>query len=684
MLDFLKLGCKWIWKNDSDETNQYVRFYKKFEITDIRNCDLLICADTDFSVRVNGHLVDFGGYNAFPNKKYYEKLDIVKYVHCGFNELIIDVYYQGVDSFGYIKGKAGLIFAICADNQVIVNNNVMCSDSTDYKNGEIYLVSEQIGPSFLYNAQDFSEEIFKLSAVELDFSKMHPEILYPRPIKRLNRENFVEGQLITQGNFVYENSDMTPAEYMQNCFMAYRKKDDIFSDNTVKVSNNGVYLIFDMGKEYAGNLEFDIYAERGAILDIAVGEHLKDLRVMSHTFDDKNFAVRYIAKEGQNKFTSYFRRTAGRYLQVNISNCRNCTINKIGLRRAIYPLDKFVPIKIEDSLCKKIDEVAIHTLINCMHEHYEDSPWREQAMYASDSRIQALCGYYAFENYEYAKACIDILADSVRGDGHICITAPNSLDFVIPSFTYEWIIWMCEHIEYTNHLEVAVEYYPLIKDVIMAHISKISDGLLKNDKGNQYWHFYDWAEGLDGTSSKDEFSSDFYEEYDVIANLLFYRALQKTVSIAKTFDLDDTAELKITMERLSKNINEEFYDNENKVYNTFTKKSRLKNVCELAQALAIICDLAPNKKELAQKLADDCDMTPVSLSRTIHKYDALLQFEDMRKWVLEDIKEKWGKMLFEGATSFYETEEGAKAFGGTGSLCHGWSATPVYVFRKYF
>lgn len=37
-----------------------------------------------------------------------------------------------------------------------------------------------------------------------------------------------------------------------------------------------------------------------------------------------------------------------------------------------------------------------------MHEHYEDYPWREQALYAFDSRNQALYGYYAFGNYDFA------------------------------------------------------------------------------------------------------------------------------------------------------------------------------------------------------------------------------------------------------------------------------------------
>lgn len=61
------------------------------------------------------------------------------------------------------------------------------------------------------------------------------------------------------------------------------------------------------------------------------------------------------------------------------------------------------------------------------------------------------------------------------------------------------------------------------------------------------------------------------------------------------------------------------------------------------------------------------------------KYDALLLFGDKYKnYILDDIKAKYGKMLDEGATTFWETELGADDFGGGGSLCHGWSAIPIY------
>ena len=51
--------------------------------------------------------------------------------------------------------------------------------------------------------------------------------------------------------------------------------------------------------------------------------------------------------------------------------------------------------------------------------------------------------------------------------------------------------------------------------------------------------------------------------------------------------------------------------------------------------------------------------------------------------VLSMMKEYYGGMLSVGATTFWETEDGAAALCDTGTLCHGWSAIPVLFYYKY-
>ena len=40
-------------------------------------------------------------------------------------------------------------------------------------------------------------------------------------------------------------------------------------------------------------------------------------------------------------------------------------------------------------------------------------------------------------------------------------------------------------------------------------------------------------------------------------------------------------------------------------------------------------------------------------------------------------------MVFQGATSFWETQLGSADFSNAGSLCHGWSALPAYHYHAH-
>ncbi|MDZ4706757.1 MAG: hypothetical protein SH818_00020, partial [Saprospiraceae bacterium] len=62
-------------------------------------------------------------------------------------------------------------------------------------------------------------------------------------------------------------------------------------------------------------------------------------------------------------------------------------------------------------------------------------------------------------------------------------------------------------------------------------------------------------------------------------------------------------------------------------------------------------------------------------------------------YVRREIKDYWGGMLREGATSFWElydpNEKGTNKYAMYGrpfgkSLCHAWGASPIYLFGKYF
>jgi hypothetical protein len=111
----------------------------------------------------------------------------------------------------------------------------------------------------------------------------------------------------------------------------------------------------------------------------------------------------------------------------------------------------------------------------------------------------------------------------------------------------------------------------------------------------------------------------------------------------------------------------------------------------LTQSLALLCGAADglDTSVMLEAMAtngrteDGRRLVPNSLSMNAFRFDALLAV-DREKYapvILDELDRDYLYMLRKGATAFWETIDGADAFGNAGSLCHGWSALPVYYYE---
>ena len=118
----------------------------------------------------------------------------------------------------------------------------------------------------------------------------------------------------------------------------------------------------------------------------------------------------------------------------------------------------------------------------------------------------------------------------------------------------------------------------------------------------------------------------------------------------------------------------------------YVNNSNISACSELVNSLAILCGAATDKtaQQICNILAAPNDLTDISLSMFCFKYDALLLVDEKKyaPCVISSIERVYEKMLSAGATSFWEDVDGADAFDKAGSLCHGWSAMPVYYLHR--
>ena len=630
---------KWIWIDEEPKWDTYGEFYSEFE-ADSGNAGIRISADSNYMIYVNGRFVYSGQYPDYPHYKVYDEIDISKYLVEGKNKLAITVWYYGKENHVYSKGNAALRFEIFDDDKVLdfSSAETLSRKSIAFKNEYQKEITFELGFSFLY---DLTKEDNWQNGEHSGFSKsrvVEQELpLYIRPVKLLVIDGKTESKLIKKG----EN-----------------------------------YYLYDLGREEVGFLSLKVKSPVKQKLDICYGEHIVDGGVRSQ-IGDRDFSVEVVVGEGENDYTNYFRRLGLRYLEIYTEN--DIEIEYAGVIQCEYPLTDR-DVKLENPLHQKIYDVCKRTLRLCIHEHHEDTPWREQSLYAMDSRNQMLCGYYAFEETEMQRASHLLLSKSQWDCGLLALTAPGVYERTIVSFSLAWITAIKEYLQHTGDAEFVKEILPVMKKLMMFFTERMENGLVRTDHEHKYWNFYEWTYRMDNERS------DLSGDFDAPLNASFAIALRDYMYVCENIGND--AEKKWAeeiYESLKDAFHPAFYCEDNKAYKTYIDDKE-PHFAQLTQAFALLGGVVPQEVEDdVRKNVINPDFVEASLSYCAYKYDALLMdrknYQDI---VISDIERQWGYMLDCGATSFWETILGEADFEGAGSLCHGWSAVPVYILSKVF
>ena len=632
---------KWIWKDGFEGLDLYCDFYDRFEYSGGKVV-IKISADSNYALHINGKFVDSGQYADYPQYKIYDEIDVSEYCQTGTNGIAVTVWHYGKTSLCYFPGKASLRYEVEIDENLVAysDENTLCRASREYESGLCKQMTSQMGFSFHCDLtgddgwRDGALSGFENAAIvdqELSMS--------PRPVKKL-----------------------------------------LFGERSrckTLISEDGKHFLYDIGYEEAGYLTFKLKSKAKQKLLFAYGEHIQD-GCVRRIIRDRDFSVEVTVGEGESAYMNPYRRLGLRYLEVFAEE--PIEPEYITVTPVYYPINKsdWLP---EDALDRKIYEVCVRTLELCMHEHYEDCPWREQALYCMDSRNQMLCGYYCFEEYEFARASLKLMSKDDRYDGllSLCFPAGNygtAKGLSIPSFSLHYYTQMKEYMTYSGDVTLAREAYPKLLSIMKTFTDRIEGGCVKSFTGREHWNFYEWTEGLKGhLGSSDE------EAFEAALNCLLIIALRNMAYIANAIGEKD--EFSCLIPEIREGVRKRFFNPESEL---FYNREDEESVSELVNSLAILADVttADEAQRIAELLASSSSpLSTVTLSMLCFKYDALLKVdnEKYKSYILVDIRKKYKIMLDEGATTFWETEVANKS--PAGSLCHGWSALPVYYYEIF-
>ena len=628
-------AAKWIWCNHAPQNDEYGEFVDSFTY-ESGKAILQISADSNYAAYINGKLAAWGQYADFPYDKVYDQVDVTAFCQEGENRLAVIVWYYGIDTTSvYYPGRAALLYALVNKDSVICQSDerTLARMSKAYMNHRCSLISGQLGYGYGYDAtkedQWLTGELVDFAPVSLVDQNLPLRI---RPCKKLEMLPEVPGVFCKQ---------LSATE-----------------------------VLYDLGKEEVGLLSFVLNSPQEQNITVAFGEHIVDGQVRQ-ILGSRNFSMEYRATAGENVFFNPFRRFGCRYLQVRSEY--PLQINKIALAPTMYVVEeKERPALTE--VQNRIYDICVETLRLCMHEHYEDCPWREQAMYAMDSRNQMLCGYYAFGEYAFPKACLELISKDNRKDGLLSICYPMKADLVIVSFSLHYITACREYLEHSGDREFLLQIYPKLRSILEAFTSRVDNGLFVNPVGEGYWNFYEWREWLVNWGEP-------MSATDVIANSLLSIALQNMAVIADKLGMEN--DYLSLADKINAAIYNTFWDTQKGIVYNYTNHD---SYSQLGNSLAILCGAVTgeNAENLCQKILYDPHMTPVSLSMRCFMNDALLKTDEAKYGpvILKQIEDLYVPMLEFGSTTVWETEIGESDFENAASLCHGWSAMPIYYYHK--
>lgn len=690
-----------IWTRETDEPNQYAAFRSPFVLNSLPYClELVIRADNRYAVYINGNYLPAQQYSDYSFYPVYDRLPVPAQFLCvGENLLAVLAYCQNENSSTYRKGSPSVIYELTESGRVLAasGQDTRCSEKTGFTAGPVEKVSPQLSFSFQYNAVAAGEWMDSLTE-DASWGNALPipsePLYYPRPISQLTVGSPAAARVCAQGvfkNTAAENSgERVLGAWLRHIpfsAMVGGKGESEALPSAVGLEfasqeGDGCYVVVDMLREQAGYVMLDLQTDAPCEIDIGWGEHLEDLRVRAEV-GGRNFAFTYTAKAGRNRFMYPFKRLGARYLQLHVG-AASFKLFYAGLLPVTYPLQAHPAPKGLNALQKRIYEVSLHTLRSCMHEHYEDTPWREQALYAMDSRNQMLFAACVFRETAFTKASLRLLAYGMGKNGLLELCAPARVPVNIPSFSLAWILALGEYFNHSADSAFLAEMLPYMERVLAFFQEWVREGLLYNPQG--YWGFYEWAPQMDGLHGAPQ-RMDSYQGFDAPLNAFYALALRAAQTIYASLGYKEKAlQAEKSVEELKLAYHAAFYNPAARAYRLTTAPEAAQVYPQLVQALTLCAGLcgAAEENGLAKRLLGGEFWPECSLSHRVFLYDAMLHHPALRERVLSDIDDKWGGMLFEGATSFWETAAGSRDFNHAGSLCHGWSAVPLYVYHKIF
>lgn len=678
----------WIWPDEPrwDLHNAYALFRRGFELDRVpRRAPLFITADQSYQLFVNGAFVGRGPARGFQSHWPYDEVDLARWLVPGRNAIAVRAYHPGASNFQYVsQGHAGLLVAARWGRLSLVSDpSWRCLPQPGIRRDTVQN-SLQLFPQEHFDARpgpvDWTESAFDdrawLTPATLPFGRLPWANLEPRGIPLLREEAGRPGRIIgtadgASGAGWAEARNLYLLRQLENHRHTPANEDASRFDVAPTGAGRFRSFLVDLGEPVVGNFSVVVNGARGGeVVDFVYTEIIDpatlapDLRFPAACH--VALSARLTCRAGRT--THFFYHPFGfRFATIAVRESTGPLQIALTFRRVGYPLERRGAFHSSDPVLEQIWQTCARSQQNCMLDAYVDTPWREQAQWWGDARVQAWNTFHLSGDARLFRRGIFQIGAQTTADGVTYGHAPTMAhNCVLPDFTLIWMITQWDYYWQTGDLAPFRAQRAIVTRALAyfaAHTGP--DGLVVYDP--RYWLFLDWTDlPKDGASS--------------VYNLWLVLALERLAALHRlTREPAVAARYEAWARRLRAKLRA-LVDARGLLRDGFdAQRQRLRSTSPHAQTLALMAHLTPRhaaaqERFLLAYLADESPHRAQPSAYWIAYVYTLLAERGHGRAVVGHLRPRWAPMIAQGST--FELFRDHPEFPISHS--HAWSAHPLF------
>ncbi len=677
-------AAKWI-SMESCQTvsNLYLDFARRFTLDSKQPLSLKITAVSQYIVWINGRYLDRGPAMSYQGLYYYDRLDVpADDLNEGENLITVCLHHDGKDTEtiqGFEYGSPGLLCELSAADAILVSDKQWKVRQSPVYSGQSMVSKWGTYKEFYHGDR---EDNWKHSG--FDYTSWQNAVEVADPVSKDFVQNLAQNDLLRLEKTTHQPLHIVTADHsLARVSLDLNELPVEYTASHITVQKGPHYaapsITYDFGEMKVGYPQIQINGGF-CIYEVWYGESLDMYRLD-------------VVRNPGHGFWKAFQRRAFRFLMIKfIALQSDVTVESVSIENTWYAYNTAGQTHCSDPQINRILDVSKYTLRANTSYHYEDCPWREQALWIFDMRVMALINYYFFGNPEIVAKNLRQAFALQNPDGSLNSTGPKRNTCFHLDFCMHLVSTLREYHDYCADLETVKDLLPYVEKLHAFILSfKDRDDILDSGPVGKYGApFLDWSDRIDKLGKS------------IILNAVFNRYLE---DIEKLYSLagKPVEEFQKIRQNNTQAVNSLLCDPDTGLYrDSFFENKLSQNTSMQGNMAAIYGRFVPKEKipALLEKISDPEKFPPpYAPSFYLIIFDALhhAQRPDL---IMGHIKRYWGAMLDRDARTWWEvfnpdSPEWVYPHPFLGnvptyemdwipvSTCHGWSGAAAYAIPRY-